>query len=179
MGLPAHPYRAFVRDGWRFILVDGSETGVMRYEMGSREYKKNRAMMDKLKSRGATNIFDWNGGISRRQNRWIAINLKEAARKGEKVILCCHFPLTPEKAPELLLDAPVVKALIEKYPSVFAWLNGHVHVSQYVRENGVNYVSFRGMVEKNENAFSIVSVYTDHLDIKGYGAEVSRQLFDN
>jgi predicted phosphodiesterase len=179
MGLPVHPYRAFVRDGWRFILVDGSETGVIRYEKDSPEYQKNRAMMDNLKNRGATNVFDWNGGISRKQSRWIGMNLKEATRKGEKVILCCHYPLTPEKAPELLLDAPGVKALIEKYPSVFAWLNGHVHVSQFVRENGVNYISFRGMVEKNENAFCIVSVYNDHLDIKGYGTEVSRILKDN
>jgi manganese-dependent ADP-ribose/CDP-alcohol diphosphatase len=178
MGLPAHPYRAFVRDGWRFILVDGSETGVIRYEKESREYQKNRVMMDKMQSRGATNVFEWNGGISRKQSRWIGMNLKEATRKGEKVVLCCHYPLTPEKAPENLLDAPVVKALIEKYPLVFGWLNGHVHVSQFVRENGVNYVSFRGMVEKNENAFCIVSVYNDRLDIKGYGTEISRRLFD-
>jgi len=103
---------------------------------------------------------------------------REKGKKGERVILCCHFPLTPERAPELLLNAPEVKKLIEKYPSVFAWLNGHVHVSQWVEQNGVNYVSFRGMVEKDANAFCIVSVYHDHLEIKGYGEEVSRQLKD-
>jgi hypothetical protein len=85
----------------------------------------------------------------------------------------------PEKANELLLNAPEVKTLLEEYPAVFAWLNGHVHVSQYFRENGVNYVSFRGMVEKKENAFCIISVYPDHLEIKGYGKEESRNLKDN
>jgi manganese-dependent ADP-ribose/CDP-alcohol diphosphatase len=178
MGLPEHGYHSFTRDGWRFILADGSETGIFRYEKGSRKYEKNREAMEKLKAAGAANAFEWNGGISQKQYRWIEKNLIEAGKKGERVILCCHFPLTPEKAPELLLNAPEVKTLIEKYPSVFAWLNGHVHVSQWVEQNGVNYVSFRGMVEKDANAFCIISVYVDYMEIKGYGEEVSRQLKD-
>jgi manganese-dependent ADP-ribose/CDP-alcohol diphosphatase len=179
MGLSRHGYQSFSRDGWRFILVDGSETGTFRYEPGSRMYKKNRVSMEKLKDAGATNVFEWNGGISRRQYRWIEKNLQTAAEKDQRVILCCHFPLMPEKAPELLLNAPEVKKLVEYYPSVFAWLNGHVHVSQWFDPNGVNYVSFRGMVEKEDNAFGIVSVYQDHLEIKGYGKEESRVLKDN
>jgi manganese-dependent ADP-ribose/CDP-alcohol diphosphatase len=178
MGLTKHGYRSFTRDDWRFIMVDGSETGIFRYEKESRRYEMNQEAMEKLKAGGATNAFEWNGGISRKQYKWVEKNIIEAGKKGERVILCCHFPLTPEKAPELLLNAPEVKKLIEKYPSVFAWLNGHVHVSQWVEQNGVNYVSFRGMVEKDANAFCIVSAYHDHLEIKGYGEEVSRQLKD-
>jgi manganese-dependent ADP-ribose/CDP-alcohol diphosphatase len=179
MGLSRRGYQSFSRDGWRFILVDGSETGIFRYEKGSREYEKNRRLMEKLKTGGATNVFEWNGGISHKQYKWIEKNLREAGNKGERVILFCHFPLMPGKAPELLLNAPSVKTLIEKFPGVFAWLNGHVHVTQYVDENGINYVSFRGMVEKDANAFCIVSVYNDRLEIKGYGEEVCRKLVDS
>jgi manganese-dependent ADP-ribose/CDP-alcohol diphosphatase len=178
MGLPEHGYRSFSRDGWRFILVDGSEGGIFRYEKGSRRYEKNREAMEKLKAEGAANAFEWNGGISHSQYKWLERNLKEAAKKGDRVIFFCHYPLTPDKAPELLLDAPSVKSLIEKYPGVLAWFNGHVHVSQWIRQNGVNYVSFRGMVEKDANAFCIVSVYHDRLEIKGYGEEISRELKD-
>lgn len=32
------------------------------------------------------------------------------------------------------------------------------------------------MVEKDENAFAIISVFKDHLEIKGYGKEVDRVL---
>ena len=178
MGLK-RSYRSYNRNGWRFILADGTETGVIRFEKGTREYDANRRMLDKLKAEGATNAFEWNGGIGPGQMKWIRKNLEKAEKKGERVILCCHFPLNPEKASELLLNTPEVKELIEKYPAVFAWLNGHVHVSRFIRENGVNYVSFRGMVEKEDNAFAIVFVYKDHLDIKGYGKEESRILKDN
>lgn len=179
MGLAEQSYRSFSRDGWRFLLLDGYETGVRRQETGSREYEKNRKILENMKSAGAVNAFDWNGGMSNKQIRWMKRNLNNAGRKEEKVILCCHWPLTPENTPELMLNTPEVKAIIEKYPPVFAWLNGHVHVSRLDSENGVNYVSFRGMVEKEANAFSIVSVYKDHLDIKGYGEEVSRVIRDN
>jgi len=178
MGLK-RSYQAFRREGWRFILTDGTESGVIRHEKGSREYQQNRLWLDRLKADGATNAFEWNGGIDKKQFTWIRKNLEKAQKKGERVILCCHYPLTPEKAPELLLNAPEVKGLLEEYPAVFAWLNGHVHVSQFFNQNGVNYVSFRGMVEKEENAFAIVSVFQDHLDIKGFGKEVSRVLKDD
>lgn len=178
MGL-RHGYHSFCHDGWRFILVDGSETGIFRYEKGSRKYEKNLIDLEQFRSEGAANALEWNGGISRKQFRWIKRNLGRSVKKGERVILCCHFPLTPDKTPELLLNAPAVKALIEKYSNVFAWFNGHVHISKWVEQNGVNYVSFKGMVEKDTNAFCIVSVFTDHLDIKGYGEEVSRILTDN
>jgi predicted phosphodiesterase len=171
-------YSSFNREGWRFILVDGTETGLIRFEKGSPEYEKYLLQMEKLKAGGAANAFEWNGGISVKQYKWIEKNLKKADKKRERVILFCHYPLTPAKASENLLDAPSVKSLIEKYPGVLAWFNGHVHVSRLEEENGVSYVSFRGMVEKDANAFCIVSVYHDHLEIKGYGEEVSRKFKD-
>lgn len=172
-------YQAFSRQGWRFILTDGTETGVIRHEKGSRAFQQNSLWLEMLKADGASNAFEWNGGIDSKQLSWIRKNLEKAQKKGEHIILCCHFPLMPEKASELLLNAPELKSLIEGFPAVFAWLNGHVHVSQFTKENGVNYVSFRGMVEKEENAFAIVSVFQDHLDIKGFGKEVSRVLKDD
>jgi len=55
---------------------------------------------------------------------------------------------------------------------VKAYFNGHVHVSQNFKKNGVNYISFSGMVEGEENSFAIVSVYKDSLAIKGFGKEI-------
>ena len=59
---------------------------------------------------------------------------------------------------------------------VFAFFNGHVHKSQYFFEQGVHYVSFRGMVELEDNAFALVNVYGNGLEITGFGKEVSRKL---
>jgi len=73
-------------------------------------------------------------------------------------------------------NSPEIRKIIEAYPNVKAYLNGHVHVSQYFLKNDVHYVSFKGMVEKEENAFAVVSVFNDHLKMKGYGKEVDRTL---
>ena len=51
-----------------------------------------------------------------------------------------------------------------------------VHASQHHTNKDVDYVTFRGMVEKEDTAFAIVSVFKDHLEIKGYGKEVDRIL---
>ncbi len=69
-----------------------------------------------------------------------------------------------------------VQKVIEAYPNVKAYMNGHVHVSQYFLKNGVHYVSFKGMVEKDENAFALVSVFQNRLEIKGYGKEITRTI---
>jgi manganese-dependent ADP-ribose/CDP-alcohol diphosphatase len=112
-----------------------------------------------------------NGAIGQEQLAWLEKELIAAQKKKEKVILACHFPLYPDEGKELLWNAKEVRTLIEAYPNVLAWFNGHVHVSQYFLENQVHYVSFRGMGEKEDNAFAIVSVYPDHIEIKGYGRD--------
>jgi 3',5'-cyclic AMP phosphodiesterase CpdA len=114
--------------------------------------------------------------MGRDQLQWLEQELATAKKKNQKVILTNHFPLYPDGEAELLWNAAEVRTVAESYPGVVAWLNGHVHKSQYFNENGVHYVSFRGMVEMDDNAFAIISVFKDHLEIKGYGKEVNRVL---
>jgi predicted phosphodiesterase len=170
------PYYAVVKDGWRLIALNGNDVSLYGTDSGSAKYKQAADMFDKLKKEHAPNAYDWNGAIGKKQITWLKKQLKTARKKGQQVIVFCHFPLYPEKGHEILWNAAEIRPLIESSPQVMAYLNGHVHRSQYFRENGMNYVSFKGIVQKDGNAFAIVSVFRDHLEIKGYEKEISRTL---
>ena len=55
--------------------------------------------------------------------------------------------------------------------------HGHDHAGGYARSGGVHYVTVPGMVEAPEkNAFAVVDVYDDRLDVRGFGSVPSRTL---
>ncbi|GAA4309882.1 hypothetical protein GCM10023143_17990 [Compostibacter hankyongensis] len=168
-----HPYYAFEKGGWRFIELDAGDVSLFGNPEGSEKYRQASAILQKLKAEKAVNAENWNGALGSEQLRWLKEQLDLAVRKGERVILTCHMPLYPDKGRDVLWESSEVARLIEPYKNVMAYLNGHVHVSQYFLRGGVNYVSFKGMVEQEDQAFAIVSVYPDHLEIKGFGKEHS------
>lgn len=173
------PYYSFSRRKWRFIILNGDDISLFANAPGSEKYRLAEEQLAQLKKEGARNARDWNGGIGEEQLAWLRGELAAARKKGEQVLVACHFPLYPDGASELLWNASELRSLIEASPQVVAWFNGHVHVSQYFLENGTNYVSFKGIVEKEENAYAVVSVFRDRLEIKGYGEEQSRTLTGN
>lgn len=170
------PYYSFVKKNWRFMIVNGNDISLYAHEKKSEGYKEADVLLQQLKANGLPNAQAWNGAIGKEQLVWLKTELQKAQKKKENVIIANHFPLYPDGATELLWNAKEVRALIENFTCVFAYFNGHVHKSQYFAENGVHYTSFRGMVELEDNAYAIVTVYKDHLEIKGYGKEVSRIL---
>lgn len=170
------PYYAFSKKGWRFIVLNGSDVSIFANVEGTTKYIQAKQILDSLKRVHSRNAQTWNGAIGKEQLNWLRDELERAKKKNEKVILYCHYPLYPEEASELLLNYREVRELVTSYPNVFAWLNGHDHVSRASSENGVHYISFRGMVEKEDNAFAIVSIYKDKVTVEGYGKEVSREL---
>lgn len=173
------PYYSFSRRKWRFIVLNGDDISLFANAPGSEKYRLAESRLAQLKKEGARNARPWNGAVGKDQLEWLREELAAARKKGERVLLACHFPLYPDGASELLWNAPELRNLIEASPQVMAWFNGHVHKSQYFFENGINYVTFKGIVEKEENAYAVVSVFRDRLEIKGYGKEESRTLTRN
>lgn len=167
---------SFAREGWRFVVLNGNDISVYANPPGSRKFRQAESMIAEMKADKQPNAQTWNGAIGRNQLKWLEKELKQARMKKERVILACHFPLVTEKKGELLLNSGQVLRLIQKYPEVFACLNGHGHTSQYHQEGGVHHVMFRGMVELEDNAFSILKVYPDRLEMEGFGKEVNRVL---
>lgn len=167
---------SFVFKGWRFVVLNGNDISVYANRIGSKKFKEAEAMIAGMKARKLPNAHTWNGAVGKSQINWLEKELKQARRKEERVILACHFPLVTEKKGELLLNYDEVLLLIQKYPEVFAYLNGHGHTSQHHPEGGVHHVMFRGMVELEDNAFAILRVYPGRIEMEGFGKEVSREL---
>ena len=170
------PYYSFSKPGWRFIVLNGNDISLFANSRGDEKHRQAGGWLKKLKEEGAVNAYDWNGAVGKQQLDWLKKELAAAREEGEQVLIACHYPLYPDDAAELLWNAPELRKLVEASPQVRAWFNGHVHQSQHFRENQVNYVSFRGLVEEEKNAFAIVAVFRDRLEITGYGAEESRVL---
>jgi len=169
-------YYEFSRDGWRFIVLDGNEISLYAWPKSSPQYAQAMSMFDQLHHQGTLHAKKYNGAVSDEQLTWLKGQLDDAARRGQRVVLFCHFPIFPPH--ELnLWNATQLKTLIESYEGVVAYMNGHNHKGNYGVDKGIHYVTFHGMVETPEtNAFAAIDVYPDHLTIVGYGREPSRTL---
>lgn len=169
-------YYSLVRDRWRFIVLDGNDRSVYGQKKDSKAYEQSVRQLETLTAQKAPNAKTWNGGLGEKQLGWLQKELATASKKNENVLVFCHFPLMPEKDPHILWNAQEVQSLLERYPNVLAYLNGHVHVSSHLRQNGIHYVTLRGMIESEENSFGVVEVYRDYIKINGYAAEKDRLL---
>jgi manganese-dependent ADP-ribose/CDP-alcohol diphosphatase len=169
-------YYSFKYGGWRFIVLNGNDISVL----GNKEHSKNHVLakrrMEELKGKGAPNAQPWNGELGKHQLVWLKKQLKSSLKANERVILLCHHPISPESGTLNLWNDREVKSLLESFPNVKAYFNGHAHEGGYDFDNGKHYVTFKGMVEKDENAFAIIDVYKDYLKINGYGVEITRLL---
>jgi 3',5'-cyclic AMP phosphodiesterase CpdA len=169
-------YYSFSKEQWRFIFLNGLDISLIGNLSGSIEYKKASIILKKLEKTGAAGAKPWNGTLGKQQIKWLKKELREAKRRDQQIVVLCHYPLYPENSPQILWNGAEIREILETDPNVKAYFNGHVHISQYFKKNGVNYISFRGMVEGEENSFAIVSVYKDSLVVKGFGKEIGAIL---
>ncbi|PZE22225.1 phosphatase [Paenibacillus xerothermodurans] len=169
-------YYDFSRDGWRFVVLDTNDISTYANAEGTTKHKRAQDVYDVLKWAGAPNAETWNGGLGSEQMDWLRGVLQRSAQAGEKVVVIGHMPIYPKNMHNVWNDE-AVRQLLESSPNVVAYFNGHNHEGNYERKNGIHYVNFQGMVEtKNTNAYSIVRVFPDRLEIDGYGREPDRVL---
>ncbi|MCU0472183.1 MAG: metallophosphoesterase [Bacteroidales bacterium] len=168
-------YYSFVYKNFRFIALNGNELST--YGPGSKsQIKDAEKYISSLRDSGKINAIDWNGGMSRLQLGWLSGQLEEAATKGEKVFILCHFPVYPENLHNLLNSNEVLE-ILNKYNNIIAWFNGHNHSGNYGNFNMIHFVTMRGMVETGTSgSFAIVEVYRNKIWIKGSGREKSQIL---
>lgn len=173
-------YYDFAVQNWRFVVLDGNDISLYANPEGSRSYRDAAARIQELKESGAPNAQEWNGGLGAGQMAWLKDTLDKGLRAGERIILFCHFPVFPPNAHNLLNDGEVVE-LLESSHCVTAFLSGHNHHGSYGRRKGIHFLSLCGMVETpDQNAFAVVEVHPDRLEVTGFGREPSRTLhFDS
>lgn len=167
---------SFSCEGWRFIVLNGNDISLYTKRPGSKGYVKTLEMLRTLEIKRLPQAQPWNGALGQKQLKWLNAELKRANSQNERVIISCHFPIHSEKTEGRLWNSSAVNDIINKFPNVYAYLAGHGHISQHILNDGIHHLMFRGMVEGDNNAYSIISVYSDRITIEGFGMEVNRVL---
>ncbi|HIE72140.1 MAG TPA: hypothetical protein EYP98_19315 [Planctomycetes bacterium] len=179
LGLERSYYDFTVGERWRFVVVDGMDISLHGYTKDHAKRKQAIEMLKALKARKAPNAVRWNGGVGKQQMAWIEAVLKDAVEKQQRVVLFCHFPVHSEAggASLLLWNHQEMTKLMDRYPCVAGWFNGHHHAGGYALVNGVHHITFMGMVEApKRNAYATVDVYESRLVVNGVGKQPSRTL---
>jgi manganese-dependent ADP-ribose/CDP-alcohol diphosphatase len=164
-------FSSFSLNGWRIILLDGNELSFYAYPKQSEQYHQSETYYQ------TNNITkpDWDGGIGKQELTWLEDQLIQTQHSQERVIIFCHSPAYPDTH-YALWNAPEVFSVIDRYPSVKAYFAGHNHNGSYARTQQTHYVTFKGMVDSRRNAFAIVKVYSNRIQIHGFGREHSHIL---
>ncbi len=169
-------YYDFAHAGYRFIALDGNDVSLFAPPEGDPRRDEAKALMKALDDAGAPNSQRWNGAVSDTQYAWLAAKLHEAKAAGEKVVVLNHYPIFPENSHNAL-DSNRLLALLAEHDQVVAYLSGHNHAGNFGVIDGTYFVNFKGMVDtEDSNAYAILSVYEDRLEIEGFGREESRVL---
>ncbi|MDA0196817.1 MAG: metallophosphoesterase [Bacteroidetes bacterium] len=170
MNLPSDYYDFEVK-GWRFIVLNGNDISFHAYPKDSENYKAAEQYYEQNKIATPK----WNGAIGTAQLEWLKATLDKASKKKEKVVLYCHFPIYPDNVHNLWNSNEIIE-IIESYPCVKAYINGHNHEGNYGQKNGVHYLTIKGMVDTEESSYGVLKVYKDQLEVIGYGREETRTL---
>lgn len=168
-------YFATRNKGVTVIFLNGNEISTYAHS-DTALIRANTIYLDSLKSEGAINAIEWNGGIGKIQMQFLENTLNDCLKHHNKVILVCHFPVYPENIHNLLNYKEVLN-LIQKYDNIIAWFSGHNHAGNYGMTGKIHFVTFKGMVETSgENSFAIADIFDDHIRIRGFGREENRIL---
>ena len=179
-GFEDKAYYDFVQPGYRFVLLDGNDRYIYAYPKGSPAYADAKAYFDSL-PRNLPERKDWNGAISQPQLNWLRATLDDASQKQQRVVLCCHYPIHEPAEPHSLLNHAEVRAILDDFPNVVLWLNGHNHRGGYalVNEDQANerhHLNFRGM-QNGDGAYYRLEFFEDHIDVyRAEGEQPERQL---
>ena len=107
--------------------------------------------------------------------QWLQEELYTAEKLEQKVLICCHYPIYPATK-FCLWNADTLLQTLKDFKCVKAWFNGHHHDGNYERHYGCHFLSFKGVVETEENAYSLIHLFDDKIEVEGHGRETSRTL---
>jgi 3',5'-cyclic AMP phosphodiesterase CpdA len=166
-GFEDQAYYDFSHQGFRFILLDGTDRYMYAYAKGSEKFRDAQAYLQGV---GASprNRW-WNGAISQTQLDWLRETLVDAARQKEKVVVCCHFPVHDPEEAHSLLNAQDVCDVLDAFPNVVLWLNGHNHAGGYaVMNEGMpnrrHHLNLKGMQNGDDRYYRLL-FYADRVDV--------------
>ncbi len=174
----SNSYYYFDRAGFRFVALDTMDISISGgWPENSRNYRLGEKMLNELRQKNAPNAVAWNGAISEAQEKWLNNVLAGADKKNLKVIIFSHHPFTPPGGSHSVWNIEQIVAIFQAHDCLVASFSGHRHAGGYTEQNGIYYITIEAMVEApQQNAYAIVNVYHDRLEIKGTGKVPDRTL---
>jgi len=161
-------YYDFSYQNWRFIVLDGTELAEYSRYLHPELADEGDSLWQKVQ--GKINALPWNGGIGRIQQSWLRSKLQEALDSEQNVILFCHIPVYPDSMRLGLWNDSSIVSILEDYPNVVAYINGHEHTGDYGYKNGIHYYTQKAMVDfPDKNSFSILEIFLHKIRLKGFG----------
>ncbi|XZE44735.1 metallophosphoesterase [Pirellulaceae bacterium SH467] len=175
VGIPSKYYRVSA-PGWRFLFLDTNDVSLYAAENGSDERREAERLLQEAKAQKLPQAQSWNGAIGSKQLAWMREECVQAKISGERVLLFAHHPIYPDNSHNLW-NASALKELIAEQTVIAAWMNGHNHAGNYGVWEEVPMITFKGMVEtESSNAYALLTLERDGLDIEGIGREPSRRV---
>ncbi|WP_168207559.1 metallophosphoesterase [Microlunatus elymi] len=169
------PYYAFDVAGWRFLVLNTNEVGVIAAEPQTERWLQGRQLLDRLAAEKRPNANAWNGTIGPEQTGWLEDQIEDAGTHGLRAAILAHHPVFPDHG-DNLLDDHRMRERLPDFPALKVWFNGHQHQGGYGEHGGVNYLTLCGMVQTRRNAYAIAEVYHDRIEIIGFDREPTRTL---
>ena len=171
-------YYDFTIDTWRFIVLDTMDIATTGgWPEDSSNYLRGKEMIQQLNQAGAPNAHDWNGGISDEQMKWLDSVLTDADDNDQRAIIFAHNPVMPEGDPHNAFNDDQIVTLLQSHTSPAAYLNGHNHHGGYSHQNGIDYVTFKAMVDSPiDSAYAIVELHPGRIVITGTGNQPTKTL---
>ena len=150
-GFKDKAYYEFSHKGYRFIVLDG-DLSHLNYDIESEAYKKVKAYYDALKgpARGI-----WSAGISAKQMKWLKGVLEDSLVKKEPTVIMCHYPMHKPYGGHTLFNAAEMTILLDKFPNVVMWINGHDHRGAYQKIGNRHHLNLKGMQNEGDNWYQI------------------------
>lgn len=170
-------YYSFVSNGWRFIALNSTDLSIYSTLDDPAKQSVAQSILDDMIEKNLINGIGANGAIGRVQKAWLIDNLRKAECLGQKVIVFGHLPFYPANNLYNQWNDTEMVSILGSYDCVVAYINGHDHRGGYAAKDGVHYLTLKGMVETQAtNAYAIVEVYDDRLEVIGFGREPGRTL---
>lgn len=157
--------------GYRFIVLDTNDLGVIKYTQESEEWQEGRTAVDSAKASGSLQAYDWNGGLGGVQLAWLDEQLAHADEAGEQAVLFAHHQVFPPSVLNAINDTEIMR-VIDSHHCVKVFINGHNHIGAFGERHGVPYVTLPGMVQGSSNAYGVVKLSDTTITVNGCGTRV-------
>lgn len=166
LGMPAE-YYSFTAPGWRFIMLNTNE--ISEYASDTPEESAELADIRRKMRETGRRYVSYNGGISKKQMAWLEQELKKSVEESVKTIVLSHHPLYGPTGLTALNDVEITDLLSKYASTVKVAIAGHHHSGHNATLKGIPYITTEGVVETETNAYGIVTLSADRIELKGKG----------